>query len=63
MIDYTWGKDIVPQGKTPITVTLDKKVVGEIRHVKGGFQYFPKGGKTGGEVSDTVAKVKRSLEE
>jgi len=36
--------------------------VGTIRAVEGGFRYFPKGSKVGGEVFTTIAAVKQSLE-
>jgi hypothetical protein len=43
-------------------VRLDGPLVGEIRKVKGGFQYFPKGQKEGGEIFKTKQAVYRSLE-
>jgi len=47
----------------PLKVLLMGKIVGEIRTVNGGFQYFPKDQKTGGDIFKTVELVKRSLEE
>jgi len=44
-------------------VYLDGKHIGNILKVKDGFQYFPKGKKTGGEVFPTLEEVKRSLED
>lgn len=44
-----------------IHVLLDGKRVGEIRSVEGGFQYFPKGQKKGGEVFQTLIDCKKSL--
>jgi hypothetical protein len=48
--------------ETSITVFLDKKIAGHIKKVEGGFQYFPKGQKQGGEIMSSVFKVKVSLE-
>jgi hypothetical protein len=45
-----------------IQVKLNRVRVGTIKPVKGGFQYFPISAKVGGEIFDTVGKVKRSLE-
>jgi hypothetical protein len=36
--------------------------VGDIRGVSFGWQYFPKGSKTGGFISKEIAKIKASLE-
>ena len=44
-----------------ITVILDGKVIGIIKEVIGGFCYFPKGSKTGGEIFTTIAACKSSL--
>jgi len=46
-----------------IHVLLENKRIGEIRSVEGGFQYFPKGQKKGGEVFPTLAACKQSLAE
>lgn len=43
-------------------VLLDGKIVGQIKTVFGGFSYFPKGSKTGGELFKTINLVKQSLE-
>ena len=51
-----------PMSKTSITVFLDKKIVGHIKTVAGGYQYFPKGCKDGGDILPTVFAVKQSLE-
>jgi len=44
-----------------VKVFLDKKHVGNIRNVEGGYQYFPKGHKEGGEVFKTMFDCKNSL--
>ena len=49
-------------GNTGVSVRIDGKVVGEIRRVEGGFQYFPKGHSNGGEILPTVKAVKLTLE-
>ena len=51
-----------PMSEKSITVFLDKKIVGHIKKVDGGFQYFPKGCKDGGDILPTVFAVKQSLE-
>jgi len=43
-------------------VYLDGKKVGIIKRVIGGYQYFPKGSKKGGEVFFLLSSVKKSLE-
>ena len=45
-----------------LSVLLDGKKVGEIRKVKGGFQYFPKGSKNGGDVIPQLIDLKKQLE-
>jgi hypothetical protein len=47
----------------PSTVILDKKVVGRIKRVDGGWQYFPKGQSTGGDIFPSVGLCKQSLED
>ena len=54
---YTEGKTNVP-----ISVRLDKRVVGTIKPVKGGWQYFPLNHKKGGEIFETIQEVQNSLE-
>lgn len=46
-----------------ITVKLDKKIIGEIRPVTGGWQYYPKGMKKGGEVFENLSLCQKSLTE
>jgi hypothetical protein len=45
-----------------MSVYLDNRKVGEIKEVRGGFQYTPKGSKLTSEVFPTLAGLKRSLE-
>jgi hypothetical protein len=56
--------ELVRRG-SKIQVRLDDgrrmKVVGEIRQVEGGYQYFPKGQKTGGDVLPTINAVRATL--
>jgi len=49
--------------KGKITVKLDNKIVGHIKHVIGGYQYFPVGNKNGGTIFKDLAMLKKSLEE
>lgn len=51
-----------PYSGVPISVSLDNKIIGLIKQVEGGYQYFPKGKKIGGEIFKTVREVKNSLE-
>lgn len=53
---YTEGRRDVP-----IPVRVEGRVTGEIRPVEGGWQYFPKGRKEGGEIFKTAGDVQRSL--
>lgn len=54
--------------KTGISYEINVKVynngkhVGDIKEVSGGFQYFPKGNKTGGEIKGSIALVQTTLE-
>jgi hypothetical protein len=59
IIEYAYGTD--KNGKTIVTVKLEKKIVGAIKPVESGFKYFPKGQKTGGEKFETIAQVMNSL--
>lgn len=45
-----------------IIVRLDDKLAGHITQVKGGYQYFPKGKKSGGEIFSSMEECKESLE-
>lgn len=45
-----------------IPVKLDGKKVGDIRMVDNGWQYFPKGQTTGGEIYPTLVLCQKSLE-
>ena len=48
-----------------VTVKLDGKVIGTIKTVAGGYQYFPKGHgvKWAGDVYETLEACKTSLED
>ena len=46
-----------------IAVRLDGKIVGSIKEVHEGYQYFPKGSMHGGEIFATANAVKLSLED
>lgn len=53
---YTEGRNDVP-----IAVRMNGRVTGEIRPVDGGWQYSPKGQKTGGDVFKTVTELQYDL--
>ncbi len=57
--DYTEGKKACSDG--PLGVKHDGHAFGEIRKVADGYQYFPKGSKTGGTIFATVPEVQNSL--
>jgi hypothetical protein len=50
-------------GHSPFTVKLEGVIVGEIRSVPGGWQYFPKGHTKGGEIFKLLSDCTKSLEE
>lgn len=50
-----------PSATKPLIVKLDRKVVGEIHKVGGGYQYFPKESKTGGEIFRSLYDTQMSL--
>ena len=60
MITYKHSTNISSYD-TNISVFLDNKHVGVIKNVSGGYQYFPKGKKNGGDVFTSVKDVKDSL--
>jgi hypothetical protein len=45
-----------------IDVYLEKKRIGAIKQVTGGYQYFPKGKRKGGEIFKSVMQCMVSLE-
>ena len=49
------------EDKTETIVKLEGKVVGTIKEVKSGWQYFPKGSKTGGEIFTSKFTCMHSL--
>ena len=61
MIEYLYKEGEKPCSKEPLKVRVDGRVSGEIRKVDGGYQYFPKGSKTGGDVFATVSAVQKIL--
>jgi len=61
MISY---QDVPGAAALQVKVRLDKKIVGCIyKAPAGGFYYRPAGGSVTGETFETIAEVKRSLEE
>lgn len=61
MIEYLYQEGVAPCSKEPLKVRSNGRICGEIRKVPGGFQYFPKGQKTGGDIFPTVGAVQMSL--
>lgn len=61
MIEYLHQEGIRACERESIKVRMDGRIVGEIRKVEGGYQYFPKGQAAGGSVFPTVQAVQASL--
>jgi hypothetical protein len=59
---YLYQEGVEPCSKEPLKVRLDDRIVGEIRKVDGGYQFFPKGSKFSGDIFETVGEVQKSLE-
>lgn len=57
---YTEGK--VGDRNTKVPVRLEGKIVGTIKPVPGGWQYFPLHHKTGGEIMPRLQDVALSLQ-
>ena len=57
MIEYLYTEG----EKACETEPLKVRRAGEIRKVKGGYQYFPKGEREGGEIFASVVAVQKSL--
>ena len=62
-IRYLYQEGVEPCEKDPLKVSIDGYICGAIKKVYGGYQYFPKGKKTGGETFASVGDVQRSLGE
>lgn len=58
MIAYEYAEG---RRDVPVRVKLAGRVVGEIRPVTGGWRYFPKRSKVGGEIFPTLNACQRSL--
>ncbi len=61
-LEYLYKKGEKACASEPLKVLRDQRLIGEIRNVKNGYQFFPKGGKKGGEVFLTVPDVQNSLQ-
>ena len=60
-IKYLYQEGIETCSTEPLKVMLDRKVVGEIRKVDGGYQYFPNNQPYGGDIFKTIDEVQRTL--
>jgi hypothetical protein len=60
-IQYLYQEGVEPCEKEPLKVSIDGRICGSIKKVTDGYQYFPKGSKSGGEILSTVGAVQRSL--
>ncbi len=60
-LKYLYKEGEKPCTREPLKVKLNGTLVGEIRKVKDGFQYWPKGQKSGGDVFSSVSGVQNSL--
>ena len=61
MIEYLYKEGEEPCERRPLKVAIDGRMTGEIRKVRGGYQYFHQGRGAGGDVLGTVVAVQRSL--
>lgn len=61
-IEYIYPQTGLDPKKHPVKVKLNGRIIGHIKSVEGGWQYFPKGQKKGGEISKSMMKVQLSLE-
>jgi hypothetical protein len=62
MIEYLYTEGKIGDRNTPIPVKYLGKLVGKIKPVEGGWQYFPLNHKQGGEIYPTIQSVQKSLE-
>lgn len=62
-IQYLYTEGEREYKNVSIPVKLDGKISGEIRFTGEGWQYFPKGQKTGGEIFKTITLCQKSLSE
>ena len=60
-IEYLYQEGVESCSKEPLKVRLDGRIIGEICKVEGGYQYFPKGQKVGGNIFPSIDDVQRSL--
>ena len=61
MIEYLYKEGEPACSKGPLKVRLDGRICGEIRKVDGGYQYFPKGQKVGGEIFGSIGLVQKRV--
>ena len=61
MIIYAHKPGEEPCSREPLKVRVDGPIIGEIRKVEGGYQFFPNRSSTGGKVHSSVEAVKGSL--
>lgn len=57
---YTEGKETE---RLSCKVRLDGRIVGNIMPVVGGWRYFPKGDKNGGDLFNTLQQCQETLED
>ena len=62
MIEYLYREGQQSCESEPLKVKLDGRACGEIRKVKGGFQYFPEGHTIGGEIFPSLTLAQQSLQ-
>ncbi len=60
-LDYDYPEKEKACATKPLRVRLDGVHCGEIRKVKDGYQYYPKGQKKGGMIFNSVPDVQNSL--
>lgn len=60
-VEYLYQVGVNPAAKEPLKVRCDGKIIGSIKKVEGGYQYFPTGYKEGGEILSSVSAVQKTL--
>jgi hypothetical protein len=61
MLSYLYQEGVKACSKEPLKVRLEEKIIGEIRKVDGGYQYWTKDGRHSGDIFESVTEVQQSL--
>lgn len=58
-VEYLYQVGVNPAAKEPLKVRCDGKIIGSIKKVEGGYQYFPTGYKEGARSLVPLAQSKK----